>query len=65
MSALFLKAVRRELEVVWAADTRRKVQVLGLWPKNLPPWPGDESDRTPAISNQIDPQGTTNVRNQL
>ena len=34
--ALFLKAVRRELESVWAADTRRKVQALGLWPKNLP-----------------------------
>jgi len=34
--ALFLKAVRRELEPVWAADTRRKVQALGLWPKNLP-----------------------------
>lgn len=33
---LFLKAVRRELEPVWAADTRRKVQALGLWPKNLP-----------------------------
>jgi hypothetical protein len=34
--ALFLKAVRRELEPVWAADTRRKVQELGMWPKNLP-----------------------------
>lgn len=34
--ALFLKAVRRELEQVWATDTRRKVQALGLWPKNLP-----------------------------
>lgn len=36
MKTLFLKAVRRELETVWAADTRRKVQALGLWPKNLP-----------------------------
>lgn len=51
--ALFLKAVRRELEPVWAADTRRKVHALGLWPKNLPPWPGDKSDRTPEISKQI------------
>lgn len=34
--AKFSKAVRRELEPVWAADTRRKVQALGLWPKNLP-----------------------------
>lgn len=36
MNALFSKAVRRELEPVWAADTRRKVQALGMWPKNLP-----------------------------
>ena len=34
--ALFTKAVRRELEPVWAADTRRKIQVMGLWPKGLP-----------------------------
>lgn len=34
--ALFPKHVRRELEPVWAADTRRKVQELGMWPKNLP-----------------------------
>lgn len=34
--ALFLKAVRRELEPVWAADTRRKIQAMGLWPKVLP-----------------------------
>lgn len=34
--ALFLKAVRRELEPVWAADTRRKIQAMGLWPKGLP-----------------------------
>lgn len=51
--ALFLKAVRRELELVWAADTRRKVHALGLWPKNLPLWPGDKSDSTPEISKQI------------
>ena len=30
------KAVRRELEPVWAADTRRKLLALGLWPKALP-----------------------------
>ncbi len=29
-------AVRRELEPVWAADTRRKIQEMGLWPKGLP-----------------------------
>ena len=34
--ALFTKAVRRELEPVWAADTRRKLLALGLWPKALP-----------------------------
>ena len=34
--ALFSKAVRRELEPVWAADTRRKIQAMGLWPKGLP-----------------------------
>ena len=35
MNALFTKAVRRELEPVWAADTRRKLLALGLWPTNL------------------------------
>ena len=34
--ALFTKAVRRELEPVWAADTQRRVLALGLWPANLP-----------------------------
>lgn len=34
--ALFTKAVRRELEPVWAADTRRKIKAMGLWPKALP-----------------------------
>ena len=34
--ALFTKAVRRELEPVWAADTRRKLLAMGLWPKALP-----------------------------
>ena len=34
--ALFTKAVRREQEPVWAADTRRKLLALGLWPKALP-----------------------------
>ena len=30
------RAVRRELEPVWSADTRRKIQAMGLWPKGLP-----------------------------
>lgn len=33
--ALFTKAVRRELEPVWAADTQRRIQALGIWPKNM------------------------------
>ena len=33
--ALFTKAVRRELEPVWAADTQRRIQAMGLWPKNM------------------------------
>ena len=34
--ALFTKAVRRELEPVWAADTQRRIHAMGLWPQNLP-----------------------------
>ena len=34
--ALFTKAVRREREAAWAADTRRKLLAMGLWPKALP-----------------------------
>ena len=33
--ALFTKAVRRELEPVWAADTQRRIKEMGLWPTNL------------------------------
>ena len=38
--ALFTKAARRELEPVWAADTRRRVKAMGLWPARLP-YPDD------------------------
>lgn len=34
--ALFSKAVRRELEQAWIADTQRKIYSMGLWPKKLP-----------------------------
>ena len=34
--ALFTKAVRRELEPVWAADTQRRIKGMGLWPKGVP-----------------------------
>jgi len=37
--ALFSKAVRRELEPVWGADTRRAIEAAGNWPENLPKWP--------------------------
>ena len=33
--ALFTKAVRRELEPVWAADTQRRILAMGMWPNNL------------------------------
>lgn len=35
MKALFLKAVRRELEPVWAADTMRRLLTMGLIPPSL------------------------------
>ena len=34
--AMFSKAVRRELEPVWAADTQRRLLAMGLWPKGVP-----------------------------
>ena len=36
MNALFTKAVRRELEPVWAADTRRRIHAMGIWPAGIP-----------------------------
>ena len=35
MNALFTKAVRRELEPVWAADTQRRLLAMGLVPLSL------------------------------
>ena len=34
--ALFTKSVRHELEPVWAADTRRRIHAMGLWPTGVP-----------------------------
>lgn len=34
--ALFSKAVRHQLEPVWAADTQRKIHAMGKWPKGVP-----------------------------
>ena len=36
--ALYPKHARRLLEPAWAADTRRKIFMMGLWPKTLPTW---------------------------
>ncbi len=47
--AMFTKAVRRELEPVWAADTQRRILAMGLWPKALPLQnfsTGDDFERT-------------------
>jgi len=47
--ALFTKAVRRELEPVWAADTQRRIHAMGIWPKALPLKnfsTGDDFERT-------------------
>lgn len=35
---LFSKAVRREIEPVWAADTRRHILAAGMWPAGVPMW---------------------------
>ena len=34
--ALYTRAARRLLEIAWAADTRRQIIAMGLWPANLP-----------------------------
>lgn len=34
--AMLSKAARRAMEPAWAADTRRRIVALGLWPANLP-----------------------------
>ena len=34
--ALFSKAARRALEPVWAADTQRKIKLMGQWPAKFP-----------------------------
>ena len=36
------KEARRTFEEAAALCTRQHVARLGLWPKDLPPWPGDE-----------------------
>ena len=36
--ALYPKAVRREIEPAWGADTRAAIRAAGLWPADLPAW---------------------------
>lgn len=36
--AMFDKESRRQLEKDWEVDTRRTIDNMGLWPKNLPRW---------------------------
>jgi hypothetical protein len=35
-NALYSKAARRLIEPTWVADTQRRIQAMGAWPKNLP-----------------------------
>ena len=51
--ALFTKAARRELEPVWAADTRRRVKAMGLWPQNLPFPHQNHADKAPIAINSV------------
>lgn len=44
--AMFSKAVRHQLEPVWAADTQRRVHSMGLWPKGIP-YPHDQQNGVP------------------
>ncbi|WP_423454287.1 hypothetical protein [Ottowia sp. VDI28] len=34
--ALFTKAERQLIEPAWVADTQRRIQAMGLWPKGIP-----------------------------
>jgi hypothetical protein len=36
--ALYTKAVRREIEPAWGADTRAYIVAAGLWPADLEKW---------------------------
>ena len=41
--ALMGKDTRRATEPAWGADTRRRINAMGLWPKNLPQLEGEPS----------------------
>lgn len=38
------KAQRRITEAEYGRQTRALIRSMGLWPKTLPPWPGDEAE---------------------
>lgn len=46
-SGAFRREHRRHLERVYGARTRQTIRELGLWPANLPEWPGDSPAETP------------------
>lgn len=35
MRALFSKEARRLIEPAWVADTQRRIQAMGCWPKKF------------------------------
>lgn len=51
--ALFTKAVRRELEPAWAADTQRRIHAMGLWPQNLPFPHQNHADKAQTAINSV------------
>ncbi|MDD0837891.1 hypothetical protein PSQ40_04835 [Curvibacter sp. HBC61] len=44
--ALLGKERRRQIEPLWGAATRKKINDLGLWPKNLPQFEGEDACRS-------------------
>lgn len=41
------REAHREAMRTWGTQTRATVQAMGLWPKNLPHWPGESPTPTP------------------
>jgi hypothetical protein len=38
MSRMFPRDAAMVVGRAWAADTRRQIEAMGAWPKNLPKW---------------------------
>ena len=51
MNAMFRKAVRHELEPVWATDTQSRIYALGMWPENMPNQPLEPAARAQVAIN--------------